>query len=345
MALRALLLLPLLLAPTRDNSALTLPDGPAAKVWAGVGPDTQPAELPPEARLGLDPWNQPATWKRWAELVRLEEQTNDPARRAELCLLAKAHGRASDAWHHYQALGADPTWVAAVTPSLLPGVPAGSPVAPGGRAAPLPDGVLLTPFLPPTSRRGAVEWRTATVHGLTIGEAVLDLTITVEATGVQVDLAHVSGGAAKVSVLLPEPEGFQIRVEYVDWLRRDNDQIRTPITVELKPGEEPRQLYGRVLEQRSHLPTGAARKLPASLLLGGLVFEVPADDPQRADLARIAGVIGELLQVETRVDTPGAPRPEWSCTVFRLPPGHERLERLRYLASAIEAYLLEKTPR
>jgi hypothetical protein len=178
------------------------------------------------------------------------------------------------------------------------------------------------------------------VHRVRVGAALVDVTVTVEATGVQVDLAHVEGEAATVHVLLPEPQGFEIRVEYLDWMRRDDADMRTPIRVELLPGEEPHQLYGRVLERRSDLPTGAAAQLPAALRQGGLTFEVPADDPEHATLAQIAAVVEDLLGVRTRLLAPGQPPTGWTRLVFRLPAGRERLERLRYLASAVEAFLL-----
>ena len=337
--MRPLLLLALLV-PT-DGPVLTLPDSQAAKVWAGIGPETVPAVLaaPP------GDWDSHSTWQRWADLVQAEASAAEPgpARRAALCLLAQSHGRAAAAWGHYQALGAEPAWVAAVPPALLPGIPRGARVEAGGRPAPLPDGVLLTPFLPPSTQEGpagAVEWRSARSHRLRIGEAVVDLTITVEATGVQVDLTHLEGGPTSVTVLLPQPEGFEIRVEYLDWIRREDEDLRTPIPVQLLPGEETHQLYGRILEARSELPTGAATRLPAALVRGGLTFEVPAGDPEEAHLTEIAGVVSSLLGVEARLAKPGAAPDARPGLTFRLPPGQERLGRLRFLASTIEDFLL-----
>ena len=326
-------------------SLLTLPDGPAAKVWASVSPST----LPSTPEEPSPDWNQVSTWTRWGEILQLEAAAThpDPARRAALCLLARSQGRADDAWRHYVALGraADDAapWIAAITPLLLPGVPDGTPIEAGGRPAPLPDGVILTPFLPPTSGRGpsgAVEWRSATVHHLRVGGAVIDLTVTVEATGVEVDITHVDGGKAHLAVLLPEPEGFEIRVEYLDWMRREDADLRTPIPVEVRPGEEPHQLYGRVIELHADLPTGTATRLPEGTHLAGIVFEVDPEDPYRSGLERIAGVLSELLGVATHVRSSGR-RPEmWSPTVFRLPRGPGRAARLRYLTSSIETYLL-----
>lgn len=348
------LLLYALLTPA-DEPVLTLPDGPVAKVWAGVGVETQPAQLP--AGIGERSWDEAATWQRWAELVALEAraQKPDPARRAELCLLARAHGRAEDAWQHYRELGAHPSWVAAVTPFLLPGVPGGSRIEAGGLAAPLKEGVLLAPFLPPATRSGLagqVEWRSATAHRLRIGEGVIDVTITVEATGVQVDLAHVEGEAVELNVLLPEPEGFEIRIEYVDWMRREDSERRTPIPLRILPGEEPHQLFGRLLEGRSNLPTGKAVGLPALIREQGLTFLVPEEEDTYELTSRIAAVIGELLGVPERVRTVRVHPQEQPGIVFRLmqQPGSKggqehgrvRLERLRYLASALEAFLLER---
>ena len=112
----------------------------------------------------------------------------------------------------------------------------------------------------------------------------IDLTISIEATGVQVDVAHRGGGATTVAILIPEPPGYEIRIEYLDWMQ--TDQPRRPILVDLQPGGEPTTLWGRMIERRISLPTGQADQLPQSLVQGGLFLSLPADDPATPEQAR-----------------------------------------------------------
>ena len=331
-----------------DGVALELPDGPAAKAWAGVGSETVPHPLHPNLRNACAS-SSPAgtavpTWHMWAEWVADEARETAPARRAALCLLARAQGRHADAWAHYAKLGADPRWVASVTPYLLPGAPLDSPVEAGGNLAPLPDGVLLRPFLPPQlvdadAAQTGIAWRKATVSGIRVGEATLEVTISVEATGVQVDVTHRGGGATTVAILIPEPPGYEIRIEYLDWMQ--TEQPRTPILVDLQPGGEPTTLWGRMIERRVSLPTGQAQRLPQSLVQGGLFLSLPADDPQRAAVGEIAPVLEELLGVRVGLTEPGAQLPGWTGTVLHLGNPAERGERLTWLASAIESFMLQ----
>ena len=328
-------------------AGVELPDGRAAKVWAGVGPRTRPAELPPDT-IGLlrpDAWSTGSTFERWARLLREEAAAPgaDAERLAVLCLLARSQGRARDAWRHFESLSAHPRGAAAVMPFLLPGVPAHTAVEPGGVPAPLPDGVVLRPLAPPAQGKvpvGVLEWRTARIEGLRVGEAVLRLTIAVESTGVQIDIEHVSGGPARLGLVVPEPEGFEIRVEYLDWMRQDS--LREPLMLEVAPGEEePHSLFGRVLERRSAAPTGSVRRLPRQIVEGGLTLVVPPDDPQRALIEAAAASIASLLEVEVRVRASDAPRGDgWTETTVQLPEGAARADRMRYLVSAVEGFVL-----
>jgi len=329
---------------------LQLPDSPQAKVWAAVAADTRPAQLPGPDPAAAD-WSRSATWQRWASLVAAERVSPQPSpeRRAVLCLLASTHGRAHDAWAHLATLGAAPEWAAAVTAYLLPGVPAGTRLGPGGEPRDLPAGTLLRPLPPPDSGTlppGAVEWRTARIEGLTVGGARLDLAITIESTGVQVDATHTSGDPTRLWVQLPVPRPFQIEVEYLDWMRRDT--VGLPVELELNPGQDTRTIYGRTRESRSDLPTGRARALPAQLLEGALFLEVPAADPQWAHLTAVAKVLAELLDVAVHLRTPAARMANsgepWTGISLSLPAGEGRAQRLRYLASAVERFLLAQQP-
>lgn len=343
--MRVLLCLPLLLAApdstVSDDPVLVLPDGGAAKVWAGVGPETAPSSIEDSA----GDWSNAATWRRWAQLVSEESKAErpNPARRSALCLLARDQGRGDDVWRHYALLGSEPGYVAAVTPALLPGLPAGSKVEAGGRPATLANDTLLTPFLPPSKQEGfagAIEWREATAKGIRIGEAICDLTIVVDAQGVQVDLTHVGGGSGRVQVVLPEPAGFEIAIEYVNWMKRGDEERGGPVTLELRPDEEPHQIYGRLKERRLSMPTLRATQVPAGMKEGGLLFELAEDDPDRAFFTELASIVSGLLEVEVSLVAPGSKRERWTGTLMAFPSGPSRVERLRYLASSIEGYLL-----
>src|SRR5688500_7402751 len=106
-------------APELPPAGITLPAGPAARAFKSVKPDTAPARLELKA---LPPWpdgaawNDSATWLAWAEDVRAEARAEraDPARRARLCVFARAQNRSDDAWDHFAALAGEPTWCAAL---------------------------------------------------------------------------------------------------------------------------------------------------------------------------------------------------------------------------------------
>jgi len=339
--------LPLLLLLNQEPAPIQFPDGPAAKAWAGVGVDTVPRALPKLLRAACSTTSpagtSTATWQLWARWLAGEVRQPSPKLRAALCLLARAQGRDRDAWEHYAHLTADPRWVATVTPYLLPGAPLDSKIEPGGTLAPLPDKTLLQPCLPPPTESSgdahAITWRKATARNIQVGEAIFDLTISVEATGVQVDLVHTGGGAGQVAILIPEPPGYEIRIEYLDWAQ--TEQARLPILVDLAPGQEPHTLWGRMIERRNSLPTGKARGLPRSLISGGLYLSLPGNDPQRIAVAELAPVLGDLLGVPVRLTEPGAPLPTWTGIVLQLGSPSERGERLTWLASAIESFILQ----
>lgn len=326
---------------------LELPESAAERAWAGVGATTPPAPGAAElAALAAADWSAADTWERWAGLVRATRDAPTAPDRAALCLFARGHGRGADAWRHFEALGAEPTWLAALAPALFPGAPAGTPVEAGGRPGPLPDGVLLEPLLPPDSGRlprGAIEWRTAHARGLRIGDAVVDLAVSVESTGVQVDVTHVSGGAATVRVRIPEPDGFEVRMEYLDWMRVET--LREPIAIPLSPDdEEPHTLWGRLQESRSSLPTGVAERLPQQIAEGALVLALPADDRERDSIEAVARAVEDVLGARVVVGEGTAKGDDggWTSTTLRLPPpGPEREERLRYLASTVETFALD----
>jgi hypothetical protein len=359
MAVTTLLLLPALIAlrapltPAQGiaqpmdpatSPGVYLPDGGPQRAWAGVGPETVPAPTLDGSLVDA--------WKRWGELLVGERNAArpTPAARRELALFALDQGRHEDAWGHFAACGAEPELLAAIMARFLPGAPASARPGPGGLLPPLPNGVLLAPVLPPrtpTARPGVLEWRSASVFGLRVGEATLALRVAVESTGVQVDLQHISGGQATLRLTIPEPPGYQIRVEYVDWFRQDT--LREPLTVEIRPGDRVHTLFGRFLPRPTGQPVAIPGHVPAQLLRGGMRFT--SSGPPSAELRSAAAAIGALLGVSTvvaagtadgasdQVAPPGSASP-WSGTTVRVPTGEEGQRVLARLASAIEARLL-----
>jgi len=324
---------------------LELPAGPARGAVAAVAPDTQPHSLPPEFSgdgplAGDDLWSRPATWELWArwlgELHDTPGATDDL--RARLALLSLAQGRGEDAWRHVAACR-DASWVAALAARLLPGIPVDCAIGPGGLpggAAALPDGVLLRPVLPPVTGRGAHSTR---VNGLRIGAGIVDLELTLEAGGVQVDVVHVSGGTLRLDIVLPEPNGQEIRIEYVDWMRQDT--LREPLRVALQPGSEPITLFGRFRPRDTSWPSGAAARVPEALRRGGLRLELPADDPERELFEAIAANLSGLLAIPVRVVGPQPGETSaWSGTRMRLGSGAERQAKLAWLVTSIEGFLV-----
>ncbi len=336
----------------QDEPAVVLPEGPNARAWSGVGSATRARPL--EDLLAAQPWladapqgpDRAAAWRGWGALLAAESARDEsqPDARAALTLNALRDARWQDAWAHLERLGGFPEWSAAVLPALLPGVPSGAQAGLGGLPGALPDGVLLRPAVPPLAPPGDPrrhEPRTATVRGLRVGEATLDFTITLDGSGIEVDLLHTGGGPATVRVLLPEPEGLEIRVEYIDWMRQDVQ--RQPLLVELLPGEEEHNLFGRFAPRRVPLPASPTERLPRALERGGLWTEWRGAPELQAELEAAAEVLAEVLGVPGGLVAPGDPPPgePWSATVLHV-PGEEAAARrfLAQVSSRLEAWAL-----
>jgi hypothetical protein len=353
MHLLPLATLALLLPP--PGGELELPESLAARAWASVGPQTQPVDL--EAKLFaaeswlLDPESADPehVWGRWAEWLGAEGQKEaiDPRRRAGLIVLAVHQSRWEDAWAHFGRLGAAPEWAAAIAPLLVPGVPIEHLTAATDPTRGLPDGVLLRPAVPPRQADDpttSLRPRAASVRGLRIGTASVDLRVSIEPSGLEVDLWHRSGETAKVHVLLPEPPGQEIRVEYIDWMRQD--ALRAPLILKLVPGDEEHNLFGRFRPRREPMPALPRALLPRNLTLGGLLFVLPleqAADPRLLSMARpVARAVGRLLGISSTVLPAGAPAPEspWNGTRVQLAPGPAGHTELVGLLSLCERYVL-----
>lgn len=328
---------------------ITLPDGPVAKILAQVDPGQLPAGLPAGAAAWFEPdcWLRTETWRTWASLVmaEAEEPGRDPARRAQLALLARAQGRGQDAWQHLIALDGQPAWIAAVAPRLFPGIPMDVPLGPGGRPKSIPAGTILRPLLPPRSPEAPtwrIEWRNASYGLLPVGESEVDLLMMLEGTGVQAEFTHRRGPAVQLGMLLPEPEAHEIRVEYINWSRQD--ALRVPMVVTISAeDEEPQALYGRIRALPAQFPTPVAGHVPRQLTEGGLWLDLPEGDADREWLEPLTGVLSDLVGAPVRI---GRPDPEAadalpvSGTIVRWNAHTDRAAVLRYLTSTIETHRL-----
>lgn len=321
---------------------LELPPGPAARAWAGVGPDTVPASLsqglnaliaaaaasepsPERPHPDGELWSHAATWGLWAERVDFVRSrllaAQDPASvgaprdtklssaRADLALLAGSQGRSHDAWAHFAALTDSPEHAARVAPCLIPGVPLDATIGPGGAPAPLTDGVLLRPITPeypaddPARDRAL---RSAKIKGLPVADSAVEALLGVDSMGVEFTLELASGSTVEVRGQLPEPAGHTIRYEYLDWTKVET--MGSPQTVRLLPGdEEPHVLYGRTDPAPWPWPTGRPGHLAATLEQGGLWLVLDPADPEHALWTAAAKACGELLGVPAGTRPPGQP--------------------------------------
>lgn len=330
---------------------LELPDGPAAKAFAAIAPEAEEVEVP---SLPTPPLSEPAGWEAWAGYVETAGTGTEGERaraRAALLLLAREEGRAAEAWTHFVALRDQPRWSVTLISQLLPGVPAGTEILPGGAPGALPNGVLLKPTIPPAEPlpSGGLRGRKALVRGLQIGEAKVDFEITFDAYGVQIDLRWIEGEPTSVRVLMPQPEGYTVRVEYVDWMRQDN--VGEERLVELGPETAEITLFGRILPSKKLYPRAEPGQLSRGLELSGFILSLPPNETETSEaehaaelrrlqaaargMARASGLQVALETAEKPVLIPGA-------TLIRLPaPGPEREALLRWLVSAIEAHRLQ----
>ncbi len=336
-----------------ERVSIELPGGAIARALEALAPDAQPIDLP--AALGApgrvpgppaDAWNQPGTWTRWAALLDAESRasTPDPVRRGELALLALEQARWDDAWRELEVCAASPGWLAALLPRFLPGAPAGSPAAPGGRTGRLPDGVTLAPSLPPSTRGapvGRVDRRAMRIDDLAIGDAVVELTVAVEAEGVQVDVTHRSGGPARFSLRIPEPDDFAIAQEYVDWYRKD--ELRVAHSIEVKPGDPTHTFYGRFEPHSVRFSARLPTQLNAQLQTGTL-WIITGEEPGERALAReIAESLekGPLKIAARALGASEAPADaEWTGVRLDLRDANERQRKLAWLASSVEHFAL-----
>ncbi len=315
--------------------------GLAAQVGLPAPTAEQTQQLDPwPQEWSEDDWSSAEPWRTWA--AALVERGD--ASRAQLAQLAHRQGRWDDAWQHAASIS-DPRMARAILPRLFPGVPADAGPA-DGLAQPLPNGVLLRPSLPPPTApvpaalTGPVRQRRAMEFaGVRVGEATLHLRLALEGDGVQIDVTHVSGGPCRLQLVIPEPQGFEIRVEYVDWDRRET--VGEPHELEINPGDEPHKLWGRFLRFSQPWPQKLPSTLPAQAAEAGLVL---VDSPSGASVALLDGFAEALhtaLGIPTQVTVDRGSVAISGPAPVRLHLGvdGERLEKIAAIQSLVEQYV------
>lgn len=337
---------------------IELPDGPTARAFAS-SPST--GHAPEWAGLGVPgldvalvsrhAWRTAKTWDVWSRLMLLEAKadTHDVRRQAGLALLALAQERWDDAWLHFDACDTSKEWMTALLPSFLPGVPAGTRWSASVLPPPLPSGIELRPSLPPPSDKagpGRIDVRAMKIEGFVVGEATLAMRVSVEVEGVQIDIDHRSGGAARLSIVIPEPAEYEIANEYVDWSVQTTHH--EPLPLEIKPGDETHTIYGRFQPRPLSHPTRASERVPAQVEHGTVWLLVPDEAVDRAYFDAIAESLKRLpLRLDCRLRTeplevapPRGDDPRSSGVTVDLRSAEERDDKLAWLVSSLERILL-----
>jgi len=349
----------LLLAAASAGQEIRLPEGPAGRTWAGVGPETPipalaAADLPPAASDPL--WNGGAPWLAWAERVRAEARPDAAddgpehgRRRAWLALLAWQQHRSDDAWDHLAACTGEPEWMAAAIPHLLPGVPLDLLLAGAGTSGMgLPAGIVLEPALPPPTipaseivlGTGRLRSSEMTITHQRIGDAVVSLHFALEYDGIQVDAEHLSGDAVTFWLQLPEPPDFEISVQYLDWIRADEAGV--PLEVQLDAEHPVRHLFGRFLPRQIDWPSVAPEVFGERFKRHGLRLAIGPDDPWGERLHGLAEGFARVLgcRVAVRVTATGSPDDAWPGVTLRLHDDPDRPRKLATMISLCERFAL-----
>ena len=263
----------------------------------------------------------------------------------ELARCARDQGRGVDAWR-YLALG----WSdagnrrsqrAALCTSLMTGLRRGAPGPrlPDWLDQPLPADVHLAPTLPPPAEPdedGRPRQRATRAHGLRVGLTLLDLTVTAEPDGVQVDVAHVGGPPCDIRLALPDPgPELTYRARHLDWERVETSERF--LAVHLEPDEEPHTLWGRYGPLSTEWPITLPEELPQAHVDGGVRL---LGEARATRYAGFAGALAELIGVELHVDS-GAGEPTSGLELRFERDGPDAERKLVALCALAETFLLE----
>jgi len=352
------------LAEAQDESVapwLVLPDEPLGRLWASVGPETEPwARMRDPRAVPPDAEDEP--WASWAAALRIldADEAEDAAARREarvlLVRLAAEDARPDDAYAWVRSFGADdPRALAGTLPYLFPGVPLDHRLGPRGKPAPMDEGVVLRPVVPPaTDEDGApLPWCEAVAKGLQVGETTFDMKLKLDGSGVVVQFEGVVGPPVKAKVVLPRLPGARLKSLYVDWElaelpegsdARTHDWSGTPVEVVIQPSELASSVFGRVGRVPGRLPASPDGALPSALRESGIELVVPGEEPDArweaigAAIAAAAGVEVEVIAaVEAAARIGGAAPPAPRATRIDLASSGDPERLRRALMGAVEA--------
>ena len=284
--------------PPAANPAFTWPTGEVGDALRTIGPDTEPAPEPTVVWPDddRDPvWRDGAPWQRFGEL--LAKQAAGPLRLeelAELALVTLAQGRDEQAWRRLGELARrSPEAAAGILPRFFPGVPAGIGATRGGLPLALPEGIVLTPALPPPlgapDPEFLLEARSMSMTALAIGSASCNFTVDLRTDGVDLRFETVRG-TANARGVIPMPPGFKAHAEYADWDRQEQLGGAHPVTLDAA-AEDPWRLWGRFKRAEAGAPTQAPRNRSGQREHAGLELHLDPEDPAHARLAGLADAI------------------------------------------------------
>lgn len=284
-------------------------------------------------------WGGEPTWRRWVELLRAERaaETSDPARRAELALVAHLQGRHGDAWEHFSAAAAEPAWLATLLPLFVPGVPLELATS----RAPLPEGVLLTPSLPPSDVPGAGLRQLAGTRlealSFQVGAAELRLALSVDRDGLEIKLVHLSGASTRVRVLPPVPRGIEPGLVFADWEKRPGELV--PIEFVLTAEDPEHTLWLTFHPPRDHLPNPPLELVRTpSVARGILVLSPTGAEPH---LVAFTHALAELFEVPCELfSSDHVPRAGLEPLVLRLDTSSDGERRLAHWLGHAERHFL-----
>ncbi|MSR60993.1 MAG: hypothetical protein EXS08_00910 [Planctomycetes bacterium] len=355
-ALSAVLLVQTPELVTPGDGRIVLPAGRVAQ-WL----DSLPADLAPQsvgapwpiwAERSPQGWGGEPSWRRWVELVRAEQRATTPERRAQLCVLARLQGRDEAAWEHLLACRADPGRAQALLAFFLPGVPQEWI----GKSGPLPDGVILSPALPPTDAPEtglrALAGTKLTLNEFALGAARCSLSVSVDRDGIEVELRHLGGGAARFGVLAPLPQGVERGLLFADWNKLPEHQGPVPFELaaasaeadEGAPNPSEHSLWLTFHPPQERWPAPSAEMLRAPPNGREILLLSPRGD--EAHLRLFAEALGELLGTRTRLAAEGfAPASGLEPLVLHLAPGASGERKLVELFGLCEALLLGPSGR
>ncbi|MFT5198193.1 MAG: hypothetical protein ACI87O_000846 [Planctomycetota bacterium] len=340
-------------APTLTFSAPSL-----GKVWAAVGPETQPSPLPLKAAaLGSQPFG-PVVVKAWSRALQIVRDPLAPLgerlqARLSLCLIAKSQGRDQDAWKHFQKLGDGPEEIARALPHMWPGVPFETSIGKGARLSLEPNTMLRPafPLLPDDDApNGTGPLRMTWKGGLKVQDQDLELRFTLQPEGLEMDLWNRGNDTLSIRTILPSPRNFECSYTYSDWEKTMDPHLG--IAVQLPPDrEDPWTLFSRLRPAFEAWP--ASPKQDAEwfedrsmrLILG-------PGEPATPALATLAKVLRDLLSVPVEFGAMGDKTPP-RCVIVDLGPQDApssetapsgspspRQARMRRLLSSVELFLV-----